>query len=479
MTDTKQKKSNKQIVEELLDAIGGKENVASVTHCATRLRFIINDEEKIDKEHVEEIDKVKGAFFHSGQYQVIFGTGTVNQMYEEAEKLGLNAVTKSEQSTAAARKQGRLQAAIRTFGDVFVPIIPVLVATGLFMGLRGLLMQENILALFGMTPDDVSQNFILYTQVLTDTAFAFLPALVAWSAFRVFGGSPIIGVVLGLMLVNPALPNAYEVASQTVEPLMFFGFIPVVGYQGSVLPAFIAGFIGAKVERWVRKKTPEVLDLLVTPFLTLLIMSMLSLFLIGPVFHSVETVLLDAVVAVLGLPLGISGIILGGLNQLIVVTGVHHVFNFLEIQLLENFGNNPYNAIVTCAVAAQGGATLAVALKTKSGKLKALAFPSSLSAFLGISEPAIFGVTLRYFKPFLMALIGGAVGGFLSSIMGLAGTGMAVTVIPGMLLYLDGQLVQYIIANGVAVAIAFILTWFFGFSDKMLKEVKQPDTQTK
>ncbi|WP_234402404.1 sucrose-specific PTS transporter subunit IIBC [Oceanobacillus damuensis] len=479
MTDTKQKKSNKQIVQELLDAVGGKENIASVTHCATRLRFIINEEEKIDKEQVENIDKVKGAFFHSGQYQVIFGTGTVNQMYEEAEKLGLNGVSKSEQSAAAARKKGRFQAAIRTFGDVFVPIIPVLVATGLFMGLRGLLMQENILALFGMTPDDVSQNFLLYTQVLTDTAFAFLPALVAWSAFRVFGGSPIVGVVLGLMLVNPALPNAYEVASQTAEPLMFFGFIPVVGYQGSVLPAFIAGLIGAKVERWVRKKTPEVLDLLVTPFITLLIMSSLSLFLIGPVFHSVEMVLLDAVVAVLGLPLGISGIILGGLNQVIVVTGVHHVFNFLEIQLLEAFGNNPYNAIVTCAVAAQGGATLAVALKTNSGKLKALAFPSSLSAFLGISEPAIFGVNLRYFKPFLMALIGGAVGGFLSSVMGLAGNGMAVTVIPGMLLYLNGQLVQYIIANAVAIAIAFTLTWFFGFSDKMLKEVKQPEIQTK
>ncbi|AXI08577.1 PTS sugar transporter subunit IIA [Oceanobacillus zhaokaii] len=473
MSDNK----NSRIVEELIAAIGGEDNISSVTHCATRLRFIVNDKEKIEKDQVENIDKVKGAFFNSGQYQVIFGTGTVNQMFEEAEKLGLNSMTKSEQSSKAAQSGSKFQRAIRTFGDVFVPIIPVLVATGLFMGVRGLLMQENILALFGMTPDDISQNFLLFTQVLTDTAFAFLPALVAWSAFRVFGGSPIIGLVLGLMLVSPALPNAYAVASQAAEPIMFFGLIPVVGYQGSVLPAFIAGFIGAKVERWVRKKTPDVLDLLVTPFVTLLVMITLSLFVIGPVFHSVEGLLLDAVVAVLGLPFGLSGIILGGLNQLIVVTGVHHVFNFLEIQLLEALGNNPYNAIVSCAVAAQGGATLAVALKTKSGKLKALAFPSSLSALLGITEPAIFGVNLRYFKPFLMGLVGGAVGGFLASIMELAGTGMAVTAIPGSLLYLNGQFFQYLFVNITAIAIAFVLTWFFGFTDKMLKEVKSPETK--
>ncbi|MFC2948731.1 sucrose-specific PTS transporter subunit IIBC [Virgibacillus sediminis] len=480
MADNKNRRSDKQIAEELIEAVGGKENVASVTHCATRLRFIVNDEEKIEKEHVENIDKVKGAFFNSGQYQVIFGTGTVNKMYNEVENLGVNGANKAEQSNKAAEKNGnRFQRAIRTFGDVFVPIIPVLVATGLFMGLRGLIMQENILALFGMTPDDVSQNFLLFTQVLTDTAFAFLPALVAWSAFRVFGGSPIIGLVLGLMLVNPALPNAYEVAGQTAEPIMFMGFIPVVGYQGSVLPAFIAGLVGAKVERSIRKKTPEVLDLLITPFLTLLIMSILSLFIIGPVFHSVENVLLDAVVSVLGMPLGLAGIILGGLNQVIVITGVHHVFNFLEIQLLEAFGSNPYNAIVSCAVAAQGGATLAVALKTQSGKLKALALPSSLSAFLGITEPAIFGVNLRYFKPFLAGMIGGAVGGFLASIMELAGTGMAVTVIPGTLLYLNGQILQFIFVNIVAIAVAFVLTWFFGFSDKMLKEVQQPETQVK
>lgn len=241
-----------------------------------------------------------------------------------------------EEVKSQAKKEGNVfQRSIRTFGDVFVPIIPVLVATGLFMGLRGLLTQPQILALLGMTPQDISPNFLLYTQVLTDTAFAFLPALVAWSAFRVFGGSPVLGIVLGLMLVNPALPNAYSVADGSAHPLTMFGFIPVVGYQGSVLPAFFVGLIGAKLERALRKRVPEALDLILTPFLTLLIMITLGLFAIGPIFHSLEEWVLHGTTFVLDLPFGIAGIVIGFLHQIIVVTGVHHIFNFLEIQLLE------------------------------------------------------------------------------------------------------------------------------------------------
>lgn len=464
---------NRKIAEDVVAAVGGKENIQSVAHCATRLRIMVNDKEKINQEEIEEIAKVKGAFYNSGQYQIIFGTGTVNKIYEEISNLGLETKSSSEQKNEAVKSGSTFQRAIRTFGDVFVPIIPVLVATGLFMGLRGLVMQEQILSLFGMQPDDISQNFLLFTQVLTDTAFAFLPALVAWSTFRVFGGTPIIGLVLGLMLVSPDLPNAYAVASGDAEALKFLGFIPVVGYQGSVIPAFIAGILGAKLERAIRKRVPESLDLITTPFLTLLVMITVSLLVVGPIFHTVETGILSVATKVLAWPLGISGFIIGGLNQLIVITGVHHVFNMLEIQLLAEFKNNPYNAIITCSVAAQGGAALAVGLKTKSKKLKALALPSSFSAFLGITEPAIFGVNLRYGKPFVMALIGGAVGGFTASILGLKATGMAVTVIPGTLLYLNGQILQYILVNVIAIAVAFILTWMFGFSDKMKEKVEK------
>ncbi|MED4462587.1 sucrose-specific PTS transporter subunit IIBC [Metabacillus fastidiosus] len=464
---------NRQTAAEIINAIGGQDNIISAAHCATRLRIMVKDKEKIDQQKVESIERVKGAFFNSGQYQVILGTGTVNKIYEEVIKLGVGGTTKGEQAKEAVKSGNTFQRTVRSFGDVFVPIIPALVATGLFMGFRGLVMQEEILAIFGMTPNDISENFLLFTQVLTDTAFIFLPALVAWSTFRVFGGSPIIGLVLGLMLVSPALPNAWAVAGGNAEPIQFLGFIPVVGYQGSVLPAFIAGIIGAKLEKKIRKFVPDVLDLIVTPFLTLLIMITLALFVIGPIFHSLEEIILNATVAVLKWPFGISGILIGFFNQIIVITGVHHVFNLLEIQLLEKFGSNPYNAIVTCSVAAQGGAALAVGLKTKSAKLKALALPSTLSAFLGITEPAIFGVNLRYFKPFIMGLIGGGIGGFFASIFGLKGTGMAITVIPGALLYLNGQILLYLLVNIIAIAAAFILTWMFGFSDKMLKDKEE------
>lgn len=461
---------NKKIAQEIVDAIGGNENIISTAHCATRLRIMVNDKEKIDQEAIENIDKVKGAFFNSGQFQVILGTGTVNRVYEALNGLDGMENGNAEQTKEAPKQGNMLQRAIRTLGDVFVPIIPVLVATGLFMGLRGLVMQDKILALFGLKAADISDNFLLFTEILTDTAFIFLPALVAWSAFKAFNGTPIIGLVLGLMLVSPSLPNAWGVA-EGADPLYFLDFIPVVGYQGAVLPAFIAGILGAKLERTIRKRVPEALDLIITPFLTLLIMIIVSLFVIGPIFHAVEEYILTGTLAVLGLPFGIAGLVLGLLNQIIVITGVHHIFNLLEIQLLERFGNNPYNAIITASVAAQGGAALAVGLKTKSKKLKALALPSSFSAFLGITEPAIFGVNLRYISPFVMGLIGGAAGGFTAAILGLKGTGMAITVIPGTLLYLNGQILLYILVNLIAVGVAFGLTWMFGFSDKKLKKI--------
>lgn len=462
---------NRDIAKQVVEAVGGKDNIASFAHCATRLRIMVHDKDLIDQARVENIDKVKGAFFNSGQFQVIFGTGTVNRIFEEVENLGITGTTK-EDIKSQSKKQGNVfQRSIRTFGDVFVPIIPVLVATGLFMGLRGLLTQEQILSIFGMTAADIPANFLLFTQVLTDTAFAFLPALVAWSAFRVFGGSPILGIVLGLMLVNPALPNAYSVANGSAEALVMLGFIPVVGYQGSVLPAFFMGLLGAKFEKMLRKRVPEALDLILTPFITLLVMITLGLFVVGPVFHSLEEWVLHGTTFILGLPFGIAGLVIGFFNQIIVVTGVHHIFNFLEIQLLEQFGSNPFNALVTSAMAAQGAACLAVGLKTKNVKLKSLALPSSLSAFLGITEPAIFGVNLRYMKPFVMGLIGGAVGGFLASLSGLAATGMAITVIPGTLLYLNEQLPMYILCNLIAMAIAFILTWLFGYKDEAAAEM--------
>ena len=454
--------NNQDIAKKVIEALGGRENVNSVAHCATRLRVMVKDEAKINKEVIENLDKVQGAFFNSGQYQIIFGTGTVNKMYDEVVALGLPTSTKSEMKAEAAKQGNWFQRAIRTFGDVFVPIIPVIVATGLFMGVRGLLTA------LGMTlPEDVTT----YTQILTDTAFIILPGLVVWSTFRVFGGNPAVGIVLGMMLVSGSLPNAWAVASGgEVTAMQFFGFIPVVGLQGSVLPAFIIGVVGAKFEKAVRKVVPDVLDLLVTPFVTLLVMSILGLFIIGPVFHVVENYILLGTKALLNLPFGLGGFLIGGVHQLIVVSGVHHIFNLLEVQLLAADHANPFNAIITAAMTAQGAATVAVGVKTKNPKLKTLAFPAALSAFLGITEPAIFGVNLRYRKPFFLSLIAGAVGGGLASILGLAGTGNGITIIPGTMLYIgNGQLLQYLLMVAVSFALGFALTYMFGYEDE--KEV--------
>ena len=451
--------NNQDIAKKVIEALGGRENVNSVAHCATRLRVMVKDEGKINKEVIENLDKVQGAFFNSGQYQIIFGTGTVNKMYDEVVALGLPTSSKEDMKAEAAKQGNWFQRAIRTFGDVFVPIIPVIVATGLFMGVRGLL---NAL---GMTlPEDVT----IYSQILTDTAFIILPGLVVWSTFRVFGGNPAVGIVLGMMLVSGSLPNAWAVASGgEVTAMNFFGFIPVVGLQGSVLPAFIIGVVGAKFEKALRKVVPDVLDLLVTPFVTLLVMSILGLFVIGPVFHVVENYILFGTKAILGLPFGLGGLVIGGVHQLIVVSGVHHIFNLLEVQLLAADHVNPFNAIITAAMTAQGAATVAVGVKTKNPKLKTLAFPAALSAFLGITEPAIFGVNLRFRKPFFLSLIAGAIGGGLASILGLAGTGNGITIIPGTMLYVgNGQLLQYLLMVAVSFVLGFVLTYMFGYEDE-------------
>lgn len=465
--------NNTEIAKSVIEAIGGKDNVSSVAHCATRLRIMVKDKEKIDTNRVENIEKVQGAFFNAGQFQIIFGTGTVNRIYDEVVSLGLPTSTTSEMKAEAAKQGNWFQRAVRTFGDVFVPIIPAIVATGLFMGLRGLLEAFGV-----VLPSD----FLIYSKILTDTAFIALPALVVWSTFKVFGGNQTIGIVLGLMLISGSLPNAWEVAKGgEIVPIKFFGLVDVVGLQGSVLPAFIIGVVGANFEKWVRKYVPEVLDLLVTPFITLFVMSILGLFVLGPIFHQVEKVILSITTTVLYLPFGLGGLIIGGTHQLIVVSGVHHIFNLLEINLLSATGQNPFNAIITAAMTAQGAAAVAIGVKTKSPKLKALTFPAALSAFLGITEPVIFGVNLRFRKPFVLSLLAGALGGALSALLGLAGTSNGITIIPGSMLYVgNGQLPQYLFMVAVSFALGFTFTYLFGYDDSMLDtpvEAEGPSSQ--
>ncbi|NRY60852.1 sucrose-specific PTS transporter subunit IIBC [Clostridium beijerinckii] len=441
------------VAKEILENIGGKENIKSVEHCATRLRLILNDKGKINEKAIENIDGVKGQFFSAAQYQIILGTGFVNKVYDVIVGQNSDLVTGNNKEEAYSQMT-LIQKISRTFGDVFVPIIPVLVATGLFMGLRGLLTNLGV---------QMNENFILFTQVLTDTAFAFLPALVAWSTMKKFGGTPVIGIVIGLMLVSPSLPNAYAVAAGTATPinLTILGLnIPVVGYQGSVLPALVLGIIAAKTQKALKKVVPDVLDLIVTPFITLLFSMVLGLLIVGPIMHNAEQLIFGAIKGFMGLPFGLGGLVVGGVHQLIVVTGVHHALNALEVELLSSTGKDAFNAMITCGIVAQGGAALAVAFKTKDKKKRSLYISSAIPAFLGITEPAIFGVNLRFIKPFIFGCAGGAVGGMLSGILHLAGTGMGITALPGMLLYVN-NLGSYILVNVVAIAVSFCLTLFF------------------
>lgn len=461
-----------RVAKSIMHYVGGPDNVRTAEHCATRLRLIVNDKSKIQEKKIENIDGVKGQFFAAQQYQIICGTGFVDKVTEEFIKLK-PALGAGGGKEAAYAEMSLVQKISRTLGDVFVPIIPVLVATGLFMGLRGALLSLG---------SEWSPNFLLMTQVLTDTAFAFLPALVCWSTMNKFGGTPVIGIVLGLMLVFPALPNAYvvggfandlkelgltwqeaaaipEYAGKVPIPLDVGLFtVPLVGYQGSVLPALVLGIFAAKLQHWLKTFIPDVIDLIVTPFLTLTISMALGFLVVGPIMHGLESVVFGAVQNFLEIPV-LGGLVIGGLQQVIVIFGVHHVFSALEIYLLSTIKADPFNAIITCATIAQGGAALAVSLKTQDPKKRALYISSTVPAFLGITEPAIFGINLRLMKPFVFGCCGGAVGGAISSFMGLAGTGMGITVIPGMLLYMNGQIIQYIIVNLIALAVGFGLTY--------------------
>ncbi len=433
--------------------VGGKDNVRNAEHCATRLRLIINDKSKIDEKAIENIDGVKGQFFAAAQYQIILGTGFVDKVFDEFIKgTTFSGVSNKEEAYA---QMSMVQKISRTLGDVFVPIIPVLVATGLFMGLRGACQALGL---------EFSKNVLTMSQVLTDTAFIFLPSLVCWSTMKRFGGTPVIGIVLGLMLVAPQLPNAWAaIPGGAQEPMMMdvLGFsVPVVGYQGSVLPALVLGIFGAKLQKWLKKFVPDVIDLIVTPFLTLFIGMIVGLLVLGPIMHGIENAVFGAVQAFLQLPFGIGGLVVGGLQQVIVVFGVHHIFNALEVQLLATTGVDPFNAIITGAIIAQGGAAAAVAARTKNKKKRALYVSSIVPAFLGITEPVIFGINLRLMKPFLYALVGGACAGCLASFMHLAGTGMGITVLPGTLLYIN-NLLPYILVNVVGFAVAFGLTFTF------------------
>ncbi len=488
---------HKQAAKEILEAVGGPGNIVSAAHCATRLRLVVADDSKVDKAKVDNAVGAKGSFQASGQLQVIYGTGTVNKVFDEFIALaGISASSKDEAKAAAAAKANPFQRGIKALGDVFVPIIPAIVASGLLMGLT-----EGINNAVGGALDTNSWYILIHT--FSNASFVFLQILIGFSAARVFGGNEFLGGVIGMIMNHTSLINAWSIpdavkafgnaayqivgtqsaadwltsvtgktvdaAAATSGAIMSAGGIPQVqlfgfynvtlqGYQGHVIPVVIAVLIMCMLEKWLHKHVPDMLDLFVTPLVTVLVTGTLTLTVIGPVFSWIENGVMYGFQFLLAIPFGLGGALVGAIYPITVVLGVHHMFNALEATLIANTGVDNFNPIISCCNVAQGAACLAVFVKTKSMKTKELALPSGISGWLGITEPAIYGVNLPNMKPFIAAMIGAAVGGALVSILGVVSIAYGITGIFGFLIT-TGYTVQYAICILTAAAIAFGITW--------------------
>lgn len=441
-------------VNEILDSIGGVDNIRNAEHCATRLRLILKDNDKVNSDKAKDIEQISGYFYQSGQHQFIIGTGKVSHVYNTL-KQALGGEFESQDFKQDAFADMTLsQKLVRTLADILIPLIPALVTTGLLMGLRGMLLHSGA---------QFSPELLALFSMLTDTAFAFLPVLITYSAAKKFGGNTIIAIVVGLMMVAPQLPNAWAVANGGAEPMMvsLFGIdFPLIGYQGTVLPAIFAGWFVSYLERNLRRFVPAMMDLVFTPFLTITIAVFVILFGFGPILQSIEHGCTSLVRMALELPMGIGYILFGALQQMIVITGLHHALGVIEIGLLNETGVNPIQPLMTASMAGQFGAAIAVATLLKDKVKKGNAYSASMSTLFGITEPLLFGVNLQYGKVFFFGMAGGAVGGLVTYLLGISATGMGITFIPGVLLYSQSltSVLGYLTVIASAFATAFCLT---------------------
>ena len=468
----------RKTAQDILDHVGGSKNIASAAHCATRLRLVIADNKKVSKEALENIDGVKGVFEASGQLQIILGTGTVNKVFAEfIDIAGITASSKAEAKEAAAEKQNWFMRAIKLLGDIFVAIIPAIVASGFLMGIMNSLdfMNSN-----GFLQINTHSSIYVFANLFSNIAYTFLQILIAFSAAKAFGANQYLGAVIGMIMIHPSLQNAYTVATEGVQQTqsVFFGLfkIDMVGYQGHVIPVIIAVWILAMIEKKLHKIVPEVLDLFVTPLVSVFVTGYLTLSIVGPIFVWAENAILGAIQWMLTLPLGIGSLIMGSLYAPTVVTGIHQMYTAIDIGQLAKYGVTYWLPLASAANVAQGAAALAVGIKSKDKKIKSLALPSSLSAFMGITEPAIFGVNLRFFKPFIAGCIGGGCGALYASLVHLGAKGTGVTGIFGILLCLN-QPLQYLIEMVIAVGVAFAIS-FVIYKDAEPKAVTADVTET-
>lgn len=452
-----------KVAKRILELVGGEENVESATHCATRLRLVLKDEKKVDKKALDKMNEVKGVFSTAGQLQIIIGQGAVNKVYKAfLEGTKVIQTDANEAKKAAMKNMNPFQRFARMLSNIFVPIIPAIVASGLLMGLLG--MSKT----FGW----ISGNSAMFTllDMFSNAAFVFLPILIAFSAAKEFGTNPFLAAALGGILIHPALQNAWTLGEGVKNSINFLGLnLSMVGYQGTVLPILIAVWAMGYIERGLRKVVPNVLDIIVTPFLTLMSSAFISLLIIGPAGRIIGDGISFGLQALYNTAGALAGIIFGGLYSTIVITGMHHSFHAIEAGLLSNssIGKNFLLPIWSMANVAQGGAALAVYFKTRNSKIKSIAAPAALSCLLGITEAAIFGVNLRFIKPFIAAAIGGALGGGYVVLTKVAMTAVGVTGIPGVAIVQQGSFLNYLIGLVIAFGGAFAVTFVLGFKDEV------------
>ncbi|MCC2930390.1 PTS system trehalose-specific EIIBC component [Bacillus sp. LBG-1-113] len=463
-------RSARQIVE----AVGGAENIAAATHCVTRLRFALIDESKVDQEVLDQIDVVKGSFSTNGQFQVVIGQGTVNKVYAELVKeTGIGESTKDDVKKASEKNMNPLQRAVKTLADIFIPILPAIVTAGLLMGINNILTAQGI---FFSTKSIVQvypqwADLANMINLIAGTAFTFLPALIGWSAVKRFGGNPLLGIVLGVMLVHPDLLNAwgYGAAEQSGEIPVWnlFGLeVQKVGYQGQVLPILLASYLLAKIELFLTKRTPEGIQLLVVAPITLLVTGFASFIIIGPVTFAIGNVLTSGLISVFGSFAVLGGLLYGGLYSALVITGMHHTFLAVDLQLIgSKLGGTFLWPMLALSNIAQGSAALAMMFIVKDEKQKGLSLTSGISAYLGITEPAIFGVNLRYRFPFIIAMISSGLAGMYISSQGVLASSVGVGGVPGIFSIMS----QYWGAFAIGMAIVLIVPFAGTYAYARLK----------
>ena len=461
-----------KIAEQVIEKLGGKNNIATAAHCATRLRIVLNDESKVDKEGIEAIEGVKGQFSVAGQYQIIFGSGTVNKVHEQLTKqLGIGDVSKAEVAEAALGQQNLLQRIVKGLADIFVPIIPAIVAGGLLMGLYSMLTS---IGFFWDNHSVVTKypeisDLVDFINTIANAPFVFLPVLLGFSATRKFGGNPFLGAALGMLLVHPSLSDGWNYAKTLMEGNIkywnVFGLeIEKVGYQGTVIPTIISAWVLATLEKNFRKFIPSYLDNLITPMFSLFIAGFLAFTVIGP-FGREAGSLISAGLTWLYDTLGFfGGAIFGTLYAPIVITGMHQTFIAVETQLLAEItqtGGTFIFPIAAMSNIAQGAACLGVALALKDAKIRGLAVPSGISALLGITEPAMFGVNLRYRQAFIAAMIGSGLASAFIAFFNVKAIALGAAGFLGIPSIKPDSLAMYSIGMVISFVVAFSLSFLF------------------